>query len=84
MAAIAHALVLALAVTGLAGAGLAGLPMEKAIGMHKNQLGPDSKLPEQAMKGQQSALDHLLKNQERWVAGNHTATPDDNETAEIR
>lgn len=82
MAAVAQALVLALAATGVAGATITGLPMEKAIEIHKNHLGPDSKLPEQAMKGQHSALDYLIKNQDRWVAENHTAVPDDNETAE--
>ena len=75
---------LALAVTGLAGAGVAALPMDKAIEIHKNHIGPDSKLPQQAMKGQNNSLDHLLKNQERWVAGNHTLEPDNdlNEAAE--
>ncbi len=82
MVAIAQALVLALAVTGLAGAGVAGLPMDKAIDVHKNHLGPDSKLPEHAQKGQQNSLDHLLANQNRWVNEHNSTLPDDNETAE--
>jgi hypothetical protein len=76
MVGVAQALVLALAVTGLAGVGVAGLPMQKAIDGHNDHLGPDSKLPEQAQKGQQNALEHLLENQDRWVARNHTADSD--------
>jgi hypothetical protein len=83
MIAVVKALVLALAVTGLASAGVVATPLNKAIDIHKNHLGPDSKLPENAMKGQQNALDHLMKNQARWLQNqNNTSSDDRNETAE--
>ncbi len=89
MLAVAKALVLALAITGVASAGAAAMPLTKAIDIHKNHLGPDSKLPAKATPGQQNALDHLQRNQERWLAnehanstGNETELPEANETAE--
>ncbi len=85
MLAAAKVLVLALAVTGVSATGVATgvvqTPLLKAIDIHEDHMGANSTLPQQAMKGQQNALDHLMKNQERWVAGNHTWVPDDdNET----
>jgi hypothetical protein len=89
MLAAAKALVLALAITGVASAGVAATPLTKAIEIHKNHLGQNSDLPAKAMPGQQNALDHLQRNQERWLAnppGNSTGTgielPEDNGTVE--
>jgi len=77
MLAIAKVLLLAFAVSGVAvtgaAAGVVHIPLTKAIDIHKNHLGPDSKLPLNAMKGQQNAYDHLVENQQRWMQ-NHTVT----------
>jgi hypothetical protein len=89
MLAVAKVLFLALAMTGVSATGLATgvahTPMTKAIEIHKDHLGTNSTLPQQAMKGQQTAYDHLMKNQERWLAKNHTWMPDDhdNETDDL-
>ncbi len=85
MLAAVKVLILAFAVTGVSAAGVATgvvqTPLSKAIDIHEDHMGANSTLPQQAMKGQQNALDHLMKNQERWVAGNHTWILDDgNET----
>jgi len=88
MLAAAKVLILALAVTGVSATGVATgvvqTPLTKAIEIHKDHL-QNSTMPEQAMKGQQTAYDHLLKNQDRWVAKNHTWMPDDhdNETDDL-
>ena len=85
MLAIAKVLMVALALTGVAGTGVAAgivhVPMQKAIDIHKSHLGQNSTMPEQSMKGQQNALDHLLINQEKFLS-NHNVThlPDTNET----
>jgi hypothetical protein len=85
MLAIAKVLMVALALTGVAGtgvvAGVVHVPMQKAIDIHKSHLGQNSTMPEQSQKGQQNALDHLLDNQERFL-NNHNVThlPDTNET----
>lgn len=80
MIAVVKALMLAFAVSGVAvtgvAAGVSHLPMQKAIDIHKNHLGQNTTMPDQSLKGQQNALDHLVHNQERWVATNHTAEPD--------
>jgi len=72
MLAAAKVLVLALAVTGAGTAsvatGMVVVPLTKAIEIHEDNLGTDSPLPDQAMKGQQIAYDHIMKNQERWLA----------------
>ena len=85
MLAIAKVLMVALALTGVAGtgvvAGVVHVPMQKAIDIHKSHLGQNSTMPEQSMKGQQNALDHLLINQERFLSNhNMTHLPDTNET----
>jgi hypothetical protein len=85
MLAIAKVLIVALALTGVAGTGAAAgvvhMPLQKAIDIHKSHLGQNSTMPEQSHKGQQNALDHLLGNQERLL-NNHNVThmPDTNET----
>jgi len=85
MLAIAKVLMVALALTGVAGtgvvAGVVHVPMQKAIDIHKSHLGQNSTMPEQSIKGQQNALDHLLINQERFLSNhNMTHLPDTNET----
>ena len=86
MIAAAKALVLAfVAVTGVGATGVVtgaiDVPLQKAIDIHKDHLGANSTMPEQSQKGQQNALDHLLENQEKWLARNVTHVPDDdNET----
>lgn len=85
MLAIAKVMIVALALTGVAGtgvaAGVAHVPMQKAIDIHKSHLGQNSTMPEQSQKGQQNALDHLLGNQDRFLNGhNVTHVPDTNET----
>ena len=87
MIAAAKALVLAfVAVTGVGATGVASgaidIPLQKAIDIHEDHLGQNSTMPEQSQKGQQNALDHLLENQEKWLARNITQDPDDdlNET----
>ena len=87
MLAIAKVLILAFAVTGVAGTGVATgvvhMPLQHAIDIHKNHLGENSTMPEQSTHGQQNALDHLMENQERWLANPHNETADalDNDTA---
>lgn len=88
MLAAAKVLMLALAVTGVSAAGVATgaiqTPLSKAIDIHEDHMGANSTLPQKAMKGQQNALDHLMKNQDRWIAGNHTWVPGtDNETDDL-
>jgi len=90
MLAVAKVMIVALALTGVAGTGVAAgvvhVPMQKAIDIHKSHLGDNSTMPEQSQKGQQNALDHLLSNQEKWLAShNVTQTPDDdlNETDDL-
>lgn len=77
MLAVAKVLMVALALTGVAGTGVAAgvvhVPMQKAIDIHKSHLGQNSTMPEQSQKGQQNALDHLLSNQERFLS-NHNVT----------
>ena len=58
-------------------------PMHKAIDIGKQHVGPNSTLPAQSHDGQQNAFDHLLQNQDKWLAShNATQVPDDdgNET----
>jgi len=89
MLATAKVLFLALAVTGVSATGVATTvvqtPLSHAIDIHEDHLGANTTLPSQAMKGQQNALDHLMKNQERWLANNHSWMPDDddNETDDL-
>jgi hypothetical protein len=88
MLAVVKALVLAFAVTGVAGAGIATgvahVPLQKAIDIHKEHLGANSTMPEKSIPGQQNALDHLMENQQRWLSKPHndTSEPDNdlNET----
>ncbi len=84
MLAIAKVLILAFAVTGVAGAGVAtgvvDMPLQHAIDIHKNHLDQNSTMPEQSRHGQQNALDHLMENQERWLANPHNETADVNDT----
>ena len=83
MIAVIKALVLALAVSGVAvtgvAAGIVHAPMQKAIDIHKEHLGENSTMPEQSLKGQQNALDHIVHNQEKWLSKPHNQThePDD-------
>ena len=84
MLAIAKVLILAFAVTGVAGTGVATgvvhMPLQNAIDIHKNHLGENSTMPEQSTHGQQNALDHLMENQQRWLANPHNETADVNDT----
>ena len=84
MLAIAKVLILAFAVTGVAGTGVATgvvhMPLQHAIDIHKNHLGQNSTMPEQSRHGQQNALDHLMENQQRWLAKPHNETADVNDT----
>lgn len=73
----AKVLLLMFAVTGIAATGASGMytetpPLTKAIEIHEDHLGSDSTLPAQAIKGQQNAYDHLMKNWEKWAIKNHT------------
>ena len=81
MFAIAKAVLLALAVTGLAAtgvvAGVTHVPLQKAIDIHKEHLGQNSTMPIQSRQGQQNAIDHLMENHERWMAKPHNETGDD-------
>ena len=81
MLATVKVLFLALAVTGVSVTGVAAgetqTPLTKAIGIHEDHLGADSTMPQQAIKGQQNALDHLNMNEDKWVAMNHTWSPYD-------
>lgn len=84
MLAIAKVLILAFAVTGVAGTGVATgvvhMPLQNAIDIHKNHLGQNSTMPEQSTYGQQNALDHLMENQQRWLSKPHNETADLNDT----
>ena len=84
MLAIAKVLILAFAVTGVAGTGVATgvvhMPLQNAIDIHKNHLGENSTMPEQSTHGQQNALDHLMENQQRWLSKPHNETADVNDT----
>lgn len=87
MLATAKVLMVALALTGVAGTGVAAgvthLPMQKAIDIHQAHLGQNSTMPAQCVKGQQNALDHLMQNQERYLSNlNATHLPDTNDTGE--
>ena len=82
---IAKVLLVAMALAGVAGTGVAAgvvhMPLQKAIDIHKSHLGPNSTMPEQSQKGQQNALNHLLVNQEKLLSThNMTHVPDTNET----
>ncbi|MBU0684270.1 MAG: hypothetical protein ABIE25_04525 [Thermoplasmatota archaeon] len=83
---IAKAVLLALAVMGVAAtgavAGVVHVPQQKAIDIHKEHLGQNSTMPAQSTHGQQTALDHLMHNYERWMAKPHNETVDDNELSE--
>jgi hypothetical protein len=59
------------------------MPLQHAIDIHKNHLGQNSTMPEQSMRGQQNALDHLMENQQRWLSKPHNETADalDNDRA---
>ncbi len=87
MIAAAKAIVLALvAVTGVGatGAVVGEIHLQNAIDTHQDHLGANSTMPEQSHKGQQNSLDHLLENQEKWLARNITQVPDDdNETDDL-
>ena len=77
----AKAVLLALAVMGVAATGAAAgtvdVPMQKAIDIHKDHLGQNSTMPEQSTNGQQKALDSLMENQLRWMAKPHNDSDDD-------
>lgn len=64
---------------GMSGAafGLDHAPMQKAIDIHKKHLSTDSPMPEQSTQGQQTAIDHLVRSQERWLSAEHEPEPDD-------
>lgn len=83
MIALLKVVIVAFAVTGAAGSGVAAsvvkIPLENAIQVHEDHMGDDSTLPDQAMKGQQTALDHLRANQERWLANHPNMTLEDRE-----
>jgi hypothetical protein len=84
---IAKALIFALAVSGVAAtgsmAGMVHMPMQKAIDIHKEHLGQNSTMPSQSTHGQQTALDHLMQNQQRWMSKPHNDTASDNELDEV-
>lgn len=84
MLAIAKVLILAFAVTGVAGTGVATgvvhMPLQHAIDIHKNHLDQNSTMPEQCRHGQQNALDHLMENQQRWLSKPHNETANVNDT----
>lgn len=86
MFAIAKAVMLALAVIGVAATGAAAdvvhAPMQKAIDIHKEHLGQNSTMPAQSIHGQQNALDHIMENHLRWMSKPHNETVDDNELNE--
>lgn len=94
MFAIAKAVLLALAVTGIAAtgavAGVTHVPLQKAIDTHKEHLGQNSTMPMESKHGQQNALDRLMENQQRLMSKPHNETgdhelndTDDNELDEI-
>lgn len=79
----AKAILLALAVTGVAAtgmvAGVVHMPMQKAIDIHKEHLGQNTTMPQQSTSGQQNALDHLMENQMRWLSKPHNDTGDNDD-----
>jgi len=85
----AKLLLLSFSVMGIAGTGATGMvlqtPLSNAIEIHEDHLGVNTTLPLPAIKGQQMAYDHLMKNNERWIAKNHTWMPDfdDSETDDL-
>jgi hypothetical protein len=87
MFAIAKAVLIALAVAGVAATGVAAsvvdAPMQEAIDIHKEHLGQDSTMPEQSTYGQQNSLDRLMENWERWMSKPHNETDDDDDLDEI-
>jgi len=80
MLAIAKVLILAFAVTGVAGAGVATGVLQHAIDIHKNHLDQNSTMPDQCRSGQQNALNHLMENQQKLLSKPHSETADVNET----
>lgn len=83
MISLLKVVIVALAVTGAAGSGVTAsvvkIPLENAVQVHEDHMGEDSSLPDQATKGQQTALDHLRANQERWLANHPNMTLEDRE-----
>lgn len=72
MIASAKALVLAFVMSGAfsGGAMMAEdhpMPLEQAKEIHEDHLGADSTLPDQAIKGQQTAYDHIVSALEKWL-----------------
>ena len=66
-------LMFAMALAGVsAGSGMTEIsmhiPLEQAKEIHYVHLGDNSSLPDQATNGQQNSLDHIVHNQERWLA----------------
>jgi hypothetical protein len=83
---VLKAVMLALAVSGVAAAGIViHLPLDNAKKVLGDKLDSDSKLPENGQNGVQNALNHVNGNQDRWLE-NHNATQaaetPENETAE--
>jgi hypothetical protein len=79
----AEAIAPALAVTGLAGASAAVMPIEKAIELHK--IRPERTLslcPRRAIRGQQNALQSVLKKRNGFTARYGSTIPDCSETVE--
>jgi hypothetical protein len=64
-----------IAMTGAGAAGIVQLPMERAIENHLDHLMSDSPMPDRSSHGQQTSLDQLRLNQERWIAKH--AVPDE-------
>lgn len=83
---ILKAVMLALAVSGVAATGVVmHVPLDNAKKVLGDKLGSDSKLPEDGQNGVQNALDHVNDNQDRWLQDHnatHAAEPPENETAE--
>jgi len=75
--------IVALAVTCAAGSGVTAsavkIPLDNAIQVHEDHMGDESTLPHQAMKGQQTAIDHQRAAQERWLANHPNMTLEDRE-----
>jgi len=80
------AVMLALAVSGVAAAGVVmHIPLDNAKKVLGEKLGPDSKVPEDGQKGVQNALNHVNDNQDRWLlnhTGTHSTETPENETAD--
>ena len=83
---IVKAVMLALAVSGVAATGVVmHVPLDNAKKVLGDKLGSDSKLPEDGQNGVQNALDHVNGNQDRWLQDHnatHASEPPENETAE--